>query len=137
MGFDYWDATGVNVFISGGGYSNGDGRLDALYTWNGLTLFDNADTQGYSNANLANYSATLPGLDALGGRLDPTLNYKLVNKSSGQILETTLASSSSNASLDTTTDTGAPAVDDRQQRRRLLPARQWEHRFRHQRSRCR
>jgi arabinogalactan endo-1,4-beta-galactosidase len=106
MGMEYWDATGVNVYVSGGGYSNGDGKIDALYTWNGLTIFDNADTQGYSNASLGNYSATLPGLDALGGRLDPALSYKLVNKATGQILETTLASTASAAPLDTTTDTG-------------------------------
>ena len=106
MGIDYWDATGINVYINGGGYSNGDGKIDALYTWNGLTLFDNADTQGYANANLANYSSTLPGLDALGGKLDPTLSYKLVNKATGQILETSLASTAANASLDTATDTG-------------------------------
>jgi arabinogalactan endo-1,4-beta-galactosidase len=106
MGIEYWDATGVNVYINGGGYSNGDGKIDALYTWNGLTLFDNADTQGYANANLANYSSTLPGLDALGGKLDPTLNYKLVNKATGQILETTVASTAANSALDTTADTG-------------------------------
>jgi arabinogalactan endo-1,4-beta-galactosidase len=106
MGFDYWDATGINVYISGGGYSNADGRIDALYQWNGLTLFDNADTQGYSNASLSNYSATLPGLEALGGKLDPTLSYKLVNKATGQILETTLAATSANAALDTATDIG-------------------------------
>jgi arabinogalactan endo-1,4-beta-galactosidase len=106
MGFDYWDATGVNVFISGGGYSNGDGRIDSLYSWNGLTLFDNADTAGYSNAGLSYYSSTLPGLEALGGRLDSTLSYKLVNKATGQILETTLAATTTGAALDTTTDTG-------------------------------
>jgi arabinogalactan endo-1,4-beta-galactosidase len=106
MGFEYWDATGINVYINGGGYSNGDGKVDALYTWNGLTLFDNADTQGYSNASLSNFSTVLPGMEALGGKLDPTLKYKLVNKATGQILETSLASTGTGAALDTTTDTG-------------------------------
>jgi arabinogalactan endo-1,4-beta-galactosidase len=106
LGMEYWDATGVNEFISGGGYSNGDGRIDSLYSWNGLTLFDNADTQGYSNASLSNYSSTLPGLDAMGGKLDAALSYKFVNKSTGQILETTLAATAQASVLDTTTDTG-------------------------------
>ncbi len=106
MGMEYWDATGVNVFVSGGGYSNADGKIDSLYQWNGLTLFDNADTQGYSNANLSNYSSTLPALDALGGKLDAALSYKFVNKSNGQILETALAATAQGSALDTTTDTG-------------------------------
>ena len=106
MGFEWWDATGVNIFEKTGGYSNGNGKIDSIYSWNGLTLFDNADTQGYANSALANYSAALPAMDAVGGKLDPTLVYKLVNQATGQILETTLASTATGAALDTTTDTG-------------------------------
>jgi arabinogalactan endo-1,4-beta-galactosidase len=106
MGMEYWDATGVNVFVSGGGYSNADGKIDSLYQWNGLTIFDNADLAGYSNASLPNYSSTLPGLDALGGKLDAALSYKFVNKATGQILETALASTAQGSALDTAVDTG-------------------------------
>jgi arabinogalactan endo-1,4-beta-galactosidase len=106
MGMEWWDATGVNIYKNGGGYSNGDGTIDSIYNWNGLTLFDNADTQGYANAALVNYSAALPAMDAMGGKLDPTLVYKLVNQATGQILETTLASTATGAALDTTADPG-------------------------------
>ena len=106
MGLEWWDATGVNIYEKSGGYSNGNGKIDSIYNWNGLTLFDNADTQGYANAALPNYSATLPAMDAVGGKLDPTLNYKLVNQATGQILETALAATAAGAALDTTVDPG-------------------------------
>jgi hypothetical protein len=52
-----------------GGYFNGGTNLpDAIYVWNGLTIFDNADTSGATNVNDPNYSTPLPALDALGGR---------------------------------------------------------------------
>ncbi len=106
MGIEWWNPTGVNIPKPGNGYSNGDGAIDAIYSWNGLTLFDNADTSGSSVDTLPNYSAALPALDAVGGKLDPTLNYKLVNQATGQILETTLASTATGAALDTTPDPG-------------------------------
>src|SRR6202044_217136 len=89
-----------------GGYTNGDGTTDATYTWNGLTLFDNADASGSSQSSAPNYSAVLPGADALGGRLDPTLTYKLVNTSNNQALATTGTSGSSGIPLTTTPDSG-------------------------------
>lgn len=106
MGIEWWNATGVNIYEKTGGYSNGNGKIDSIYNWNGLTLFDNADTQGYANAGLPNYSAALPAMDAVGGKLDPTLMYKLVNQATGQLLETTLASTAAGAALDTTADPG-------------------------------
>ena len=66
MGVAYWDATGVNVPNSSGGFVSGDNLPDAFYSWNGLTLFDNADASGTTNVNDPNYSAPLPALDALG-----------------------------------------------------------------------
>jgi arabinogalactan endo-1,4-beta-galactosidase len=74
MGMDYWDAQGVNTAKSGG-YTNGDGQPDGTYVWNGLTLFDNADSSGTSQSAAANYSAVLTGADALGGKIDATLAY--------------------------------------------------------------
>jgi hypothetical protein len=66
MGVAYWDATGVNVPNSSGGFVSGDNLPDAFYSWNGLTLFDNADSSGTTNVNDPNYSTPLPALDALG-----------------------------------------------------------------------
>jgi arabinogalactan endo-1,4-beta-galactosidase len=105
MGIEYWDPAGVNIPKSGG-YTNGDGDTDAIYTWNGLTLFDDADTSGSSQSSAPNYSAVLPAVDALGGKLDPTLTYKLINLASGQVLETAAGSGSSGIPLTTAADSG-------------------------------
>jgi arabinogalactan endo-1,4-beta-galactosidase len=108
MGIEYWDPAGVNIPNPNGGFYNGDNLQDALYVWAGLTLFDNADTSGTTNVAAANYSALLPGIDALGGRLDPTLNYKFVNRSSGLILSVFQASTTPGAMLDAEADNGNP-----------------------------
>jgi arabinogalactan endo-1,4-beta-galactosidase len=69
MGLAYWDPAGVNIPRLNGGYFNGGTNLlDAIYVWNGLTIFDNADTSGTTNVNDPNYSTPLAALDALGGR---------------------------------------------------------------------
>jgi arabinogalactan endo-1,4-beta-galactosidase len=108
MGMDYWDPEGVNTAGTGGGFTNGDGRTDATYVWNGLTLFDNADTSGTSLSTAPNYSAVFGGADALGGKLDASLAYSLVNVASGQILEAAGSAGSSGTPLGTaTTDGGA------------------------------
>src|SRR5580704_7836761 len=112
MGLAYWDAEGVNIEIPGGGFYNGDSLPNAIYTWSGLTIFDNADTSGTTNPNAANYSATLPALDALGGKLDPSLHYKFVNASTGQILEVYEASTNSGALLNTAVDDGNPGLSE-------------------------
>lgn len=70
MGLEYWNPAGVNIPRLGGsgGWFNGGTNLpDAIYVWNGLTIFDNADTSGTTNLNDPNYSTPLPALDALGG----------------------------------------------------------------------
>ncbi|MGO4879292.1 MAG: glycosyl hydrolase 53 family protein [Bryobacteraceae bacterium] len=90
MGFEYWDPAGVNISNASGGLINGDNQPDAIYLWNGLTLFDD------TNVSL------LPGIDALGGKLDPALNYKFVNRANGQIL-------SASSPVDTQPDSGDPA----------------------------
>ena len=67
MGIEYWDAEGVNIPRLGGGSFNGGTNLpDAIYVWNGLTIFDNADSSGTTNVNDPNYSTPLPALDGLG-----------------------------------------------------------------------
>jgi arabinogalactan endo-1,4-beta-galactosidase len=110
MGIEYWDPAGVNIPNSSGGFINGDNLQDAIYIWNGLTLFDNADASGSTNVNTPNYSTLLPGMDALGGRLDPTLSYKFVNRSSGQILSVFEASTVAGAVLDAEADNRTPTL---------------------------
>jgi hypothetical protein len=110
MGMEYWDPAGVNIPSASGGFINGDNLPDAIYIWNGLTLFDNADASGATNVNAPNYSALLPGTDALGGRLDPTLSYMFINHSSGQILSVFQASTAASAPLDAEADNGTPTL---------------------------
>jgi arabinogalactan endo-1,4-beta-galactosidase len=110
MGMEYWDPTGVNVPNLSGTLINGDHHADAIYVWNGLTLFDNADSSGTTDVNAPNYSALLSGIDVLGGRLDPTLSYKLVNRSSGKLLSVFQGSNSAGALLDVETDSGRPSL---------------------------
>jgi hypothetical protein len=79
MGIEYWDPAGVNILAYGGPYYfNGGWPPQSIYAWNGLTLFDNADTSGSSNQSDPHYSELLTGLDAVGNKLDPTLKYKFV-----------------------------------------------------------
>jgi arabinogalactan endo-1,4-beta-galactosidase len=106
MGMEYWDPEGVNIPNPSGGFLNGDNMPNAIYSWNGLTIFDNADSSGTTNVNDSNYSALLPGADALSGKFDPWLAYKFVNRSTGKILEAAQGSEASGASLDTAADTG-------------------------------
>ena len=68
MGLEYWNPAGVNIPRLNGGWFNGGSNLpDAIYIWNGLTLFDNADSTGTTSVSDPNYSTPLPALDALGG----------------------------------------------------------------------
>ena len=67
MGLAYWNPYGVNIPRPAGGFFNGGTNLpDAIYVWNGLTLFDNTDSSGTTNPNDPNYSTPLPAMDALG-----------------------------------------------------------------------
>jgi arabinogalactan endo-1,4-beta-galactosidase len=109
MGMEYWDPAGVNIPNASGGFINGDNLPDAIYSWNGLTLFDNADTSGSTDVTAANYSMLLPGIDALGGKLDPTLSYKFVN-GGGQVLSVFQASTAAGAMLDAKPDKGNPTL---------------------------
>jgi arabinogalactan endo-1,4-beta-galactosidase len=69
LGVEYWNAAGVNIPQPGGGWFNGGTNLpDSIYVWDGLTIFDNADSSGTTNVNDPSYSTPLPALDALSGR---------------------------------------------------------------------
>jgi arabinogalactan endo-1,4-beta-galactosidase len=110
MGMAYWDPEGANTASTSGGFTNGDGRTDATYVWNGLTLFDNADTSGTSSSTAANYSAILSGADALGGKIDSTLAYVLVNVSTGNILGTAGAAGATGTPLGTAAGDGGASI---------------------------
>jgi arabinogalactan endo-1,4-beta-galactosidase len=110
MGIEYWNPAGVNIPNLSGGFFNGDNLADAIYSWNGLTLFNNADTSGTTNVDDPTYSELLSGIDALGDKLDPTLSYKFVNRSSGNILSVSRASNTHGELLDTEADSGRPTL---------------------------
>jgi hypothetical protein len=93
-----------------GGFINGDNQANAIFTWNGVTLFNNADSSGTTNVNDPSYSELLPGIDALGGNLDPTLSYKFVNRSSGNILSVYQGSNAPGALLDAEPISGSPSL---------------------------
>ncbi|MGA9542885.1 MAG: RICIN domain-containing protein [Candidatus Sulfotelmatobacter sp.] len=110
MGLEYWDPAGVNIPNLSGGFINGDNQANAIYSWNGLTLFNNADSSGTTNVNDPTYSELLPGIDALSGNLCPTLSYKFVNRSSGEILSVYQGSNASGAMLNAEGNSGSPSL---------------------------
>jgi arabinogalactan endo-1,4-beta-galactosidase len=110
MGIEYWNPAGVNIPNLSSGFFNGDNQADAIYIWNGLTLFNNADTSGTTNVSDPTYSELLSGIDALGDKLDATLSYKFVNRSSGELLSVSQPSNSRDALLDTEADSGSPTL---------------------------
>ena len=68
MGIAYWDPAGGSIpRLTGGWFNGGNGLPDAIYIWNGLTLFGNADNSGNTDVNDPSYATPLPGLDALSG----------------------------------------------------------------------
>jgi len=82
MGIEYWAPNDVEMPDGGGPYSTFQKDYttpNALFEWEGLGLFDSADPDYLTNPNAPNYSTALPGLDAVGGKLDATLHYKLTN----------------------------------------------------------
>lgn len=89
MGMEYWAPNDVQMPDGGGPYSTYQKDYttpNALFAWEGLGLFDSADPNYLTDATAPNYSTALPGLDAVGGKEDATLRYKLVNRASGLLL---------------------------------------------------
>jgi len=115
-GLEWWDATGTIVPLSNGSYANTYQAdfPDQLYTWDGLNLFDDGDGGNYiTNTALPTYDSALPALAAVGGKLDATLAYKLVNVGNGRILEVASGSSGPGATLDTGIDSGVTGPQQR------------------------
>jgi arabinogalactan endo-1,4-beta-galactosidase len=89
MGIEYWAPNDVEMPDGGGPYSTFQKDYttpNALYEWEGLGLFDSADPNYLTNPDAPNYSTALPGLDAVGGKLDATLHYKLTNRGAQLLL---------------------------------------------------
>ena len=83
MGMEYWAPNDVEMPDGGGPYSTFQKDYttpNALFEWEGLGLFDSADPNYLTNSSAPNYSTALPGLDAVGGKLDATLTYRLANR---------------------------------------------------------
>ena len=113
MGMDYWDAEGVNTSSTGGGFTNGDGRTDATYAWNGLTLFDNADTSGTSVSSAANYSAILGRRGRAGRQTRFVTRYALINVASGGLLSIAGAAGNSGTPLSAVATDGGAILSQR------------------------
>ncbi|MBW4028922.1 MAG: hypothetical protein HIU93_16270 [Acidobacteria bacterium] len=89
MGVEYWAPNDVQMPDGGGPYSTFQKDYtspNAIFAWEGLSLFDSADPNYLTNSAAPNYSTALPGLDAVGGKLDATLTYKLVNRADSSLL---------------------------------------------------
>lgn len=89
MGIEYWAPNDVEMPDGGGPYSTFQKDYttpNAIYEWEGLGLFDSADPDYLTNPSAPNYSTALPGLDAVGGKLDATLHYKLTNRKTQLLL---------------------------------------------------
>ena len=83
MGLEYWAPNDVEMPDGGGPYSTFQKDYttpNALFAWEGLGLFDSADPNYLTDSSAPSYSTALPGLDAVGGKLDSTLIYKLTNR---------------------------------------------------------
>ena len=89
MGIEYWAPNDVEMPDGGGPFSRfqqDSTTPNALFEWEGLALFDSADPNFLTDPSAPNYSTALPGMDAVGGKLDPTLRYKLINRKNGALL---------------------------------------------------
>jgi arabinogalactan endo-1,4-beta-galactosidase len=89
MGIEYWAPNDVEMPDGGGPYSTFQKDYttsNALFEWEGLGLFDSADPDYLTNPSAPNYSTALPGLDAVGGKLDATLHYKFTNSKTQLLL---------------------------------------------------
>jgi arabinogalactan endo-1,4-beta-galactosidase len=76
LGMEWWAGEATSV-------PGGTAGVRGFWATNGIGLFDASTTAGNPMNN-----AVLPVMAAMGGRLDPTLAYKLVNAADGRVLET-------------------------------------------------
>jgi arabinogalactan endo-1,4-beta-galactosidase len=89
MGIEYWAPNDFEMPDGGGPYSTFQKDYttpNAIFAWEGLGLFDSADPAYLTDPAAPNYGTALPGLDAVGGKLDATLHYKLTNRQAQLLL---------------------------------------------------
>jgi len=109
MGIEYWAPNDVMMPDGTGPYGSFQDdytTVNALYQWWGLSLFANADTNYIVDASSPQYSNALPGLDAVGGRLDSTIPYKFVNAATHGDLQPIWSGNGINAAVTTGVDFG-------------------------------
>jgi arabinogalactan endo-1,4-beta-galactosidase len=94
LGMEWW--AGEATPIPGG--TNG---LRGIWTTPGIGLFDASTAAGNPINN-----ATLPVMAVMGGRLDPTQSYRLVNAATGRVLESPGGSALPGAALGMGANTG-------------------------------
>jgi arabinogalactan endo-1,4-beta-galactosidase len=94
MGMEWWAGEATTI-------PGGTGGLRGIWTTPGIGVFDASTAAGNPINN-----ASLPVMAAMGGKLDPTLAYKLVSAANRRVLETDGGSTAAGAALDTDPDTG-------------------------------
>ncbi len=98
LGMEWWAGEATPI-------PGGTAGVRGFWTTPGIGVFDALTQAGNPLDNTA-----LPVMAALGGKLDPTLAYKLVNAASGGVLETSGASTAPGAALTTGPDTGITSL---------------------------
>ena len=93
LGMEWWAGEATSI--------PGITALQGFWATPGIGLFDASTTAGNPIDN-----ASLPALPAMGGRLDPTLAYKLVSAANGRVLATDRGATAPGAALATDADTG-------------------------------
>jgi arabinogalactan endo-1,4-beta-galactosidase len=93
LGMEWWAGEATSIA--------GISSLQGFWATPGIGVFDASTTAGSALDN-----AALPVMPAMGGKLDPTLSYRLVNAANGRVLETGGASTAPGAALGTAADTG-------------------------------
>ena len=89
MGMEYWAPNDFEMPDGGGPFSTFQKDFttpNAIFAWEGLGLFDSADPAFLTDPTAPNYGTALPGIDAVGGKLDATLHYKLTNRQAQLLL---------------------------------------------------
>jgi arabinogalactan endo-1,4-beta-galactosidase len=75
LGMEWWAGEATTI-------PGGTGGQRGIWTTPGIGLFDASTAAGNPINN-----ASLPVMAAMGGRLDPTQDYRLINAATGQVLE--------------------------------------------------
>src|SRR4051812_5942356 len=94
LGMEWWAGEATTI-------PGGTAGLRGIWTTPGIGLFDASTTAGNPINN-----ATLLVMAAMGGRLDPTQPYRLINAATGQVLESPGGDATPGAALGMGADTG-------------------------------